>query len=84
MSVEDLISGKLDDFDSQLPLDIIKKAVVGDKEAAAQVLEAFEPFIIQSSTVTDETGTYVDEDLAQQLRLIILEQTPKFPYQFGE
>jgi len=84
MSVEDLISGKLNDFDPQLSEDIIKKAVAGDKEATRQVLEAFEPFIIQSSTVTDENGTYVDEDLAQELRLIILEQTPKFPYQFGE
>ena len=84
MSVEDLISGKLNDFDPQLSEDIIKKAVAGDKEATRQVLEAFEPFIIQSSTVTDESGTYVDEDLAQELRLIILEQTPKFPYQFGE
>ena len=84
MSVEDLISGRLNDFDPQLSEDVIKKAVAGDKEAARQVLEAFEPFIIQSSTVTDENGTYVDEDLAQELRLIILEQTPKFPYQFGE
>ena len=84
MSVEDLISGKLNDFDPQLSEDIIKKAVAGDKEATRKVLEAFEPFIIQSSTVTDENGTYVDEDLAQELRLIILEQTPKFPYQFGE
>jgi len=82
MSVEDLISGKYDDFDSQLPVEIIKKAVAGDKEAIKQVLEAFEPFIIASSTVTDETGTYVDEDIAQELRLTILEQTPKFP--FGE
>jgi len=84
MSVEDLISGRLNDFDPQLSVEIIKKAVAGDKEATRQVLEAFEPFIIQSSTVTDENGTYVDEDLAQELRLIILEQTPKFPYQFGE
>jgi len=84
MSVEDLISGKLNGFDPQLSEEVIKKAVAGDKDAARQVLEAFEPFIIQSSTVTDENGTYVDEDLAQELRLIILEQTPKFPYQFGE
>ena len=43
MSVEDLISGKLNDFDPQLSEEIIKKAVAGDKEATRQVLEAFEP-----------------------------------------
>ena len=81
MSVEDLITEKLDDFAPQLPVEVIKKAVAGDKEAAAQVLKAFEPFIIQSSTVTDKSGTHVDEDLAQELRLIILEHIPKFPFQ---
>jgi len=63
-----------DDFKPDIPLEVIAKSVAGDKDAIQKVLEAYEPYIIEMSKVD---GVF-DEDLAQTLRLKMIEAIPNF------
>jgi len=66
------------EFISGLSADVILKAVAGDNDALATVLEAFDPFIRQQSMVKDENGEHYDEDMAQHLRMVMLEKIKDF------
>ena len=73
----------MDNFKSNLSAEIITKAVAGDDDAIAEVLKAYEPYIIEQSKVKcqNKDGSVtetVDEDLAQTLRLTLVEQIPNF------
>jgi len=70
----EILIGKLSD-------DTILKATQGDKDAIAAVMEAYEPYIIDQSTVDKGTPQeHVDADLAQTLRLTLLEKIPEFKF----
>lgn len=64
---------------SNIPAETISKAIQGDKKAVKDVLEAYEPYITEQATVDNGTSDeHIDKDLAQALRLTMLENIPKF------
>lgn len=64
---------------SNIPAETIRKAIQGDKKVVKDVLEAYEPYITEQATVDNGTSNgHIDEDLAQALRLAMLENIPKF------
>jgi len=72
-----------------IPINTISKAVEGDKAAIEEIIKAYEPYIIFQSTYTVEnddgtTKEMFDEDLAQELRMTMVEAIPKFdPFKEG-
>jgi len=64
-----------------LPANTILQAALGDKDAIESVLKAFESYIVEESTVGKGTPQeYVDEDLAQELRALLIEKIPEFRF----
>ena len=64
-----------------LSIDTIIQATTGHENAIAVVMESFEPYIVEQSTVHKGTPReYVDEDLAQALRTTLLEKLPQFRF----
>ena len=72
-----------DDFQVNVPIETITKAVTGDKDAIAEVISAYEPYIITQATIkhknADGTVTEtVDNDMAQTLREALIREIPNF------
>ena len=72
-----------DNFSVDLPVEVISKAVAGDKAAIAEVLAAYEPYIIDQATtkVNNADGTVseiINEDMAQTLREALIREIPNF------
>ena len=72
-----------DNFSVDLPVEVISKAVAGDAAAIAEVLKAYEPYIIAQATtkVKNADGSVtetVDEDMAQTLREALIREIPNF------
>lgn len=63
--------------------DTIMAATAGDKNAIAEILFAYDPYIKEMSMIksTNDEGEEIftlDEDLMQHLRLSLIEAIPKF------
>lgn len=74
---------KKSEFIPKLNPHIISLAVGGDKAAIKEILMAYEPYIAEKSTIkyTDSNGEVIetiDGDLAQSLRLALIEAIPDF------
>ena len=72
-----------DDFQANVPLETITKAVAGDKPAIAEVLTAYEPYIIAQATTKAKNADgsvteTLDEDMAQTLREALIREIPNF------
>ena len=72
-----------DSFSANLPVEVISKAVAGDAAAIAEVLTAYEPYIIAQATtnVKNADGTVseiINEDMAQTLREALIREIPNF------
>jgi len=64
-----------------LPVDTIIHATLGKEDAIAVVMETFEPYVVEQSTMFKGTPReYIDEELAQALRATLLETIPKFRF----